>query len=418
MKEYQLERFVQAQEEWYGSALSEVGSGRKQSHWMWFIFPQVAGLGDSRMSRYYAISGLKEAQAYLAHPVLGARLREISAALLLADGTAQSIFGHVDAMKLRSCMTLFREADPDEAVFRKVLDRFFEGSPDPLTMGILASMPSAEGEPPTRHEMALIFQDTLAMIRETPELQRRQQAAVEATELIRPEDALILPENPGYETRITVSKKRSFEAAGALRSRYPGQRIAVLNFASATSPGGGVLTGARAQEESLCRCSDLHACLCREPLLTEYYSYHRQLGSVLYTDTCIYTPGVTVLKSDEDRPERLGPEEWYQVDVITCAAPNLYHDPDRLSFAEQEELHRERARRILGIAAARGAAVLVLGAFGCGAFKNIPEAVASAYRDVLQEFHGRFRHVEFAIFCSARETGNYAAFREAFADLL
>lgn len=418
MSEFRLERFVAAQEGMYDIALAEVRSGRKLNHWMWFIFPQIGGLGHSFMAQHYAISGLKEAQAYLAHPVLGPRLLEISEALLAVGGTAASIFGHTDAMKLRSCMTLFREADPDQAVFRKVLDRFFEGAPDPLTLGILASAPSSMEEPPSRQEMAEIFQDTMDMIRQSPELINRQMEAVAATKLIRPEDELILPENPGFDTSVDVSKRRSFEAAGALRSRYPGQRIAVLNFASATSPGGGVVNGARAQEESLCRCSNLYQCLCREPLLTDYYHDHRERNDRLYTDACIYTSGVTVLKSDENRPRRLSPQEWYQVDVITCAAPNLYFDPDLLSFAEQVELHRNRARRILGAAAANGATVLVLGAFGCGAFKNIPEAVASAYWDVLKEFHGRFRHVEFAIFCSARETRNYTAFREAFADLL
>src|SRR5215204_2145581 len=122
---YDLERFVSAQDGGgtYARAVEELRRGRKTSHWMWFVFPQVAGLGFSATSRTYAISSLDEARAYLAHPVLGPRLRECAGIVAgLRDRSADSVFGGTDAMKLRSSMTLFARAAPDEPVFRQVLD--------------------------------------------------------------------------------------------------------------------------------------------------------------------------------------------------------------------------------------------------------------------------------------------------------
>ncbi|MEV0718821.1 DUF1810 domain-containing protein [Asanoa sp. NPDC050611] len=135
---YRLNRFVDAQEGVYPHALAELRDGNKRSHWMWFVFPQVAGLGRSSMAQAYAISGLDEARAYLAHPVLGPRLRECATALV--EGTEsdeERIFGPVDAMKLRSSMTLFAHAAPDEPVFRAVLNRFYDGAEDDATLARL-----------------------------------------------------------------------------------------------------------------------------------------------------------------------------------------------------------------------------------------------------------------------------------------
>ena len=132
---FDLDRFVQAQAGTYESALRELRDGRKTGHWIWFIFPQVAGLGRSEVSRFYAIESLGEAQAYLAHPVLGPRLRECAAALLSVPGrTAERILGGIDALKVRSSMTLFHRAAPDEPIFRQVLDRFYGGVEDELTI--------------------------------------------------------------------------------------------------------------------------------------------------------------------------------------------------------------------------------------------------------------------------------------------
>ena len=134
-----LDRFLDGQDDVYERVLLELRRGRKTGHWMWFIFPQVAGLGSSEMSRHYAISSLDEARAYLAHPVLGGRLRDCAELVLAIEGrTAEQVFGGIDALKLRSSMTLFHRAAPDEAVFSRVLERYFGGVVDQATDRLLA----------------------------------------------------------------------------------------------------------------------------------------------------------------------------------------------------------------------------------------------------------------------------------------
>ena len=131
-----LDRFVLAQDahQTYSQAVRELRQGRKTSHWMWFVFPQIAGLGRSGMAQAYAIADLAEAQAYLAHPALGPRLIECAEIVVShTDSSAEQIFGGIDAMKLRSSMTLFAAADPDQPVFKQVIDQFFDG-PDPETL--------------------------------------------------------------------------------------------------------------------------------------------------------------------------------------------------------------------------------------------------------------------------------------------
>jgi uncharacterized protein (DUF1810 family) len=131
-----LRRFIDAQDAGgtYNSALAELRAGRKTSHWMWFIFPQIAGLGRSAMAKMYAIGSLAEARAYLADPVLGPRLREATRVVSeLSGSTAEEVFGPIDALKLRSSMTLFARAVPEEPLFQRVLDRYFDGIPDEET---------------------------------------------------------------------------------------------------------------------------------------------------------------------------------------------------------------------------------------------------------------------------------------------
>lgn len=134
-----LGRFLIAQQGVYPGALAELRRGRKTGHWIWFVLPQVAGLGRSEMSRYYGIVSLDEARGYLAHPVLGPRLRECAEALLGITGrSADEILGSMDAVKLRSCMTLFHRAAPTEPVFIQVLERYFDGIADEATDARLA----------------------------------------------------------------------------------------------------------------------------------------------------------------------------------------------------------------------------------------------------------------------------------------
>ena len=137
---YRLERFVQAQDAGgtFQRAVAELRAGRKVTHWMWFVFPQVEGLGLSAMSQRYAISGLAEARAYLQHPVLGTRLVDCATVLAATDGkSAAEILGAVDAMKLRSSMTLFAAAAPDQPAFSAVLTKYFGGAPDEATLARL-----------------------------------------------------------------------------------------------------------------------------------------------------------------------------------------------------------------------------------------------------------------------------------------
>lgn len=135
-----LDRFLEAHEGIYPQALEELRAGRKRSHWMWFVFPQIAGLGLSATAVHYAIADLAEARAYLAHPLLGARLAECAEALLGVSGrTAHEILGSPDDLKLRSSMTLFAWVAGPDSVFRRVLERYYGGEADPRTLDLLAS---------------------------------------------------------------------------------------------------------------------------------------------------------------------------------------------------------------------------------------------------------------------------------------
>jgi uncharacterized protein (DUF1810 family) len=137
---FDLDRFVGAQEQIFDGALAELRRGRKTGHWIWFVFPQIAGLGRSEMSERFAIASLDEARAYLAHPVLGARLHEsVAAVLSVRDRTADEIMGSLDATKLRSSLTLFHRAAPDDPLFVDALDRLFGGEVDAATDDLLAT---------------------------------------------------------------------------------------------------------------------------------------------------------------------------------------------------------------------------------------------------------------------------------------
>lgn len=228
-----------------------------------------------------------------------------------------------------------------------------------------------------------------------------------------------------YDTpaTIVVSKKRSLEAAKA----YSDYKVCVHNFASATNPGGGVENGASAQEEAICRCSTLFPCISTPKIRSEFHDKHREMlrgGRLdfLYNDDCIYTPDVVVLKTDTDHPELMKENEWYKVDVITCAAPNLRNQPSNVMNPDSGnravvikpndlmKLHMKRVGRILDIAKANGAEVVILGAFGCGAFQNSPDVVAEAMVRLISEYRNNFKVIEFAVYCPPGDTKNYDVF--------
>src|SRR5579872_4508916 len=132
---YTLQRFVTAQERVFDQVLAELRTGSKMSHWIWFIFPQIYGLGRSSVSQEYAISGREEATAYLQHPLLGPRLKNCTQLVLQVEGrSALDIFGSPDDMKFRSCMTLFAEVSPDDDIFQRALEKYYDGDPDQLTL--------------------------------------------------------------------------------------------------------------------------------------------------------------------------------------------------------------------------------------------------------------------------------------------
>lgn len=260
-------------------------------------------------------------------------------------------------------------------------------------------------------------------IEREPALSDAVQNSITHTVLYPAQQMPDLPESSNRsKTKVTVTPQRTFEAAQDLLIRYPGSRTAVLNFASATNPGGGVTRGSSAQEEALCRCSTLYPCLTTTELDKGYYQYHRKQQDVRYTDACIYVPDIKIIKTDTDVPQRLPENKWQAVDVICCAAPNLRERPYnkmnpgqgkaiRVTPEELLGLHRRRAYKILSVAAANNVDCLVLGAFGCGAFKNDPNIVAQAYRDILPEFDGYFREIRFAVYCPPHDRTNFDVFR-------
>lgn len=147
MNIHSLDRFIKAQDPMYATALGEIKNGKKRSHWMWYIFPQLRGLGTSPMAHVYGIAGLEEARMYLMDPILSARLFEISEALLAQKKkTPKDFFGDIDAMKLHSSMTLFALASNGGSIFHKVLEQFYNGEPDERTLELIKAKPS-DGEP-------------------------------------------------------------------------------------------------------------------------------------------------------------------------------------------------------------------------------------------------------------------------------
>lgn len=209
-----------------------------------------------------------------------------------------------------------------------------------------------------------------------------------------------------HDKQVVISKNRAlFEALN-----YRNKQVAILNFASFVNPGGGVIHGAKAQEECLCRASTLFPCLNDDEMWRKFYLPHRQMNNPLYNDDLIYTPNVVVFKKDDGSYDMLNEEDYYHVNVITCAAPNLYYHFN-ISDEELYAIHLKRGRRILDVARAHHNDVIVLGAFGCGAFRNPPQVVAKAYKQLVDEYKQYFDVIAFAIYCHHDQT-NYEVFKK------
>lgn len=272
-----------------------------------------------------------------------------------------------------------------------------------------------------RRENVEVFEDTQRLYSTNTVLKEAVQSANQKQQLyqegVEVEGNIVQRDKPA---QIVVSKKRTLEAASA----YVGKKVCILNFASATNPGGGVVKGSSAQEEAICRCSTLYPNLNEPKMWNGFYRPHRQELNPLHNDDCIYTPGVIAFKSDTDYPQMLPLNRCYKVNVITCAAPNLREKPSngmnsgdgdmavKISSDDLQELHEKRMRRVLEITAKKGNDVVILGAFGCGAFRNPPEVVARAMKTVVEEYRNAFETIEFAVYCSPRDDSNYRTFKE------
>ena len=271
-----------------------------------------------------------------------------------------------------------------------------------------------------------IFQDTVKLCKSKDVLKNAIKKATREQKLILETDEVHVPSREKYKNpaKVLVSKKRSFEAA----SEYKEQQVCVHNFASATNPGGGVVKGSSAQEECLCRCSTLYMSLNTPSMWEGFYTPHRNIQNPIHNDDCIYTPEVVVLKTDTATPELLPEAEWYKVNVISCAAPNLREKPANAMNAgdgfkkvtitddKLQAIHEKRLERILDIALNEGNEVVILGAFGCGAFENKPEVVAKAAKKVIQKYQYAFKTIEFAVYCSPKDETNYKTFYSVIKD--
>lgn len=277
-----------------------------------------------------------------------------------------------------------------------------------------------------REENVLIFQDTERVVKSNARLSETIKKSTRNQKLILEQDEVcevlgdVDSKRNRYKdkARVIVSKKRSFEAASA----YSGKKVCVHNFASATTPGGGVLKGSSAQEECLCRCSTLYFNLNTPAMWDGFYSPHREVKNPVHNDDCIYTPGVVVIKSDTASPKLLSEKDWFSVDVVTCAAPNLRLMPSnhmnmsdgeqkvKITDEELKRIHVKRWTKILDVALAEENEVIILGAFGCGAFENDPEIVAQVAKEVIENYLYSFKVIEFAVYCSPRDEVNYRIF--------
>lgn len=229
----------------------------------------------------------------------------------------------------------------------------------------------------------------------------------------------------GVEPKIYVSNRRTFQAAKLLVKEY--KDVCVLNFASAMNPGGGVFNGANAQEECLCRASTLYECISDDDVYKRFYEVHRkECKSAIYNDDCIYTPNVMVFRRDNTYYDILPREQWYKCSVISCAAPNLRKVPsNRHNYGGNEsrayidnkrlyEIQYKRLCRILEIAIINRTEALVLGAFGCGAFKNPAWVVADAMVDSIERYKNYFKVIEIAIPDTKYSKENHDIFAKKF----
>lgn len=222
------------------------------------------------------------------------------------------------------------------------------------------------------------------------------------------------------QDNIFVTQERSLEAVRRMKTAYPQSRVAVLQFASGTNPGGGVVRGGVGQEESLCRCSTLYPCLQQHKVRKRFYDRHQRTGDPYYSDACVYLPGIIGIRDDAPGGRLLREQDRYMFDVITCASPNVRirrwdeEHKDLMKLRENpeniENITKRRACAVIRTAVRNHVDILVLGAFGCGIYGNSPQMVANAFKKALNECGHSFKAIIFAIYSDVGESGNYNAF--------
>ena len=255
-----------------------------------------------------------------------------------------------------------------------------------------------------------IFEDTKKQITKYDKLQSAVSNGINNTVIYTEQDLETLKntklEKGNKNGIISVLNSRTLKSAKGYN------RIAVLNFASATNPGGGVLRGSNAQEECICRCSTLYPCISDKSFYENYYNYHKKRHDIMYTDRILYTKNVIVFKDDIREPIMLLEKDWYSVDVITCAAPNL-REVKNVNQNELLKIFKNRIAGILLTAIDNKAENIVLGAFGCGAFRNPPYLVARAFKEELEQYKNYFDNIIFATLVTPGLGGdeNYNTFK-------
>lgn len=260
------------------------------------------------------------------------------------------------------------------------------------------------------YDMIKVFKDTQRYIKSNPDLHKQMTESRKNSELFR--KGYISPVRKKKGTgEIEIVESTTFQCARELKPQF--SEIAVLNFANPFEPGGGVRRGAMAQEECLCRCSDLYNALAQPYFIKNYYLYHLVRVTYNFSDRLIYSPDITVIKSDDRIPQLL--DTPFFVDVITCAAPCL-RILDMRSDEKLMKLYKSRIKNILEVAMSKDVDCIVLGAFGCGAFRNNPNLMAKAFAAVLidEGYAEYFKKVVFAIKRTGDFCKNLYAFENAF----
>ena len=268
-----------------------------------------------------------------------------------------------------------------------------------------------------RKKCAEIFKDTYDKCKSIQTLKESIEQSIKLTKFYLEGNKYILYKTPikSKDYNIIITADRTLDAVYKYYiSKNLKYKIGVLNFASAKNPGGGVLQGARSQEESICRTSTLYPCLNTEFLKENYYSYHKDKKRG-YSDRIIYIPNIIVFKSDDDVfSEIMEKNKWYNVDIISCAAHN--QKAYNLDYENLKKLNYNKLKAIIECAAENNIDNLILGAFGCGAFGNDPKMVSKIFKRILidEEYYKFFLNVHFAIFTMPHETKNLTEFNNTF----